>query len=278
MANHVVEYVSGYYWRMFLNRGVANHVVEYVSDYYWRRFNWRLVHLVLSYILLTITRSGSSCSWLYIVDDYEEWFFLFLDIYCWRLRGVVHLVLGYILLTITRCGSSCSWLYIVDHYEEWIFLFLVIYCWSLRGVILLVLGYILLTITRSGSSCSWLYDVDDYEEWLFLFLDTLSCITVGGLPENWFFSCWWLYMGVYYRKRLRPVVHLVVGYILIVDHYEERSSCSWMYCFTLLVEVCQRSRLFCWRLYFMDVYYRKRLKPGVAHLVVGYIIDHYIQR
>jgi hypothetical protein len=28
----------------------------------------------------------------------------------------------------------------------------------------------------------------------------------------------------------------------------------------------------------MDVYYRKRLKPGVAHLVVGYIIDHYIQR
>ena len=89
-------------------------------------------------------------------------------------------------------------------------------------MVLLVLGYILLTITRSGSSCSWLYDVDDYEEWLFLFLDTLSCITVGGLPENWFFSCWWLYMGVYYRKRLRPVVHLVVGYILIVDHYEER--------------------------------------------------------
>lgn len=28
----------------------------------------------------------------------------------------------------------------------------------------------------------------------------------------------------------------------------------------------------------MGVYYRKSLKPGVVHLVVGYIIDHYIQR
>ena len=85
-----------------------------------------MILLVIGYILLIITRSGSSCSWLYIVDDYEEWFFLFLIIYCGPLRGVVLFVLDYILLTIARSGSSCSWLYIVGHYEECFLLFLVI--------------------------------------------------------------------------------------------------------------------------------------------------------